>query len=102
MGHLGHDPTLQLIRDRFYWPKIKDDVKHFASKVCSSVESTKPQIVPVAPVQSTSFSAPLELIELDFLHLKSCTGGHQYFLVFTDHFSHFAQVYGTTSKSTRL
>ena len=77
MGHLGRDPTLQLIRDRFYWPKIKDDVKHFTSKVCSSVESTKPQIVPVSPVQSTSFSAPLELIGLDFLHLKSCTGGYQ-------------------------
>ena len=34
--------------------------------------------------------------------LKTRSGGHQYLLVYTDHFWRFAQVYGTTSKSTKL
>ena len=29
MGHLGQGRTLQLMRDRFYWPKMEDDVRHF-------------------------------------------------------------------------
>ena len=57
MGHLGQDHTLQLIRDRFYWPKMETDVKHFMLKVCSCVKSKKPHIEPVAPMQSISSSA---------------------------------------------
>ena len=38
MSHLGKDRTLQLIRDRFYWSKMEDDVTHFVTKVCSCVK----------------------------------------------------------------
>ena len=95
MGHLGQDITRT--GDRFYWPKIKDGVKHFASKVCSCVKSTEPNIVPVAAMQSVSSSEPLELVGLDFLHLHTCSGGYLYFLVLTC----LAQVYATTHKSTK-
>ena len=101
LGHLGQDRTLQLIRDRFYWPKMEDDERHFLSRVCSCVKSIKPHIVPVAPMQSISSSTPLELIGLDFLHLDTCSGGYQYLLVLRDHFSRFVQVYATTNKSAK-
>ena len=101
MGHLGKDRTLQLIRNRFYWPKMEDDVTHFVTKVCSCVKTKKPHIVSVAPMQTFSSAAPLELIGLDFLHLDTCSGGHQYLLVLTDHFSKFVQVYPTTNKSVK-
>ena len=64
MEHLGHNRTLQLIRHRFYWPKIEDDVRHFVSKVCSCVKSKKPHRGPVAQVQSISSSALSELTGL--------------------------------------
>ena len=48
MGHLGKDRTLQLIRDRFYWPKMEGDVTHLVTKVCSCVKTKKPHIVLVA------------------------------------------------------
>ena len=101
MGHLGKDRTLQLIQDRFYWPKIEDNVIHFVTKICSCVKRKKPHIVPVVPMQTFSSAALLELIGLDFLHLDTRSGGYQYLLVLTDHFSRFVQVYPTTNKSVK-
>ena len=101
MGHLGKDRTLQLIRDRFYCPRMEDDITHFVTKICSCVKRKKPHIVPVASMHTFSSAAPLELIGLDFLHLDTCSGGYQYLLVLTDHFSKFVQVYPTTNKSAK-
>ena len=69
--------------------------------MCSCVIRKKPHIVPVAPIQTFSSAAPLELIGLDFLHLDTCSGGYQYLLVLTDNFSKFVQVYPTTNKSAK-
>ena len=101
MGHLGKEKTLQLMRDRFYKPKMVVNVTHFVTKVSSCVKRKKPHIVPVAPMQTCSSAAPLEVIGLDFLHLDKCSGGYQYFLVLTDHFSKFVQIYPATNKSTK-
>ena len=67
MDHLGKDRILQLIRDRFYWSKMKDNVTHFVTKIWSCIKRKKPHIVPVAPMQTFSSAAPLEFIVLDFL-----------------------------------
>ena len=81
---------------------MEDDVRHFASKVCSCVKSKKPHLVPVAPMQCILSSAPLELIGLDFLYLdNNCSRGYQCPLVLTDHFSRFVQVYAITNKSAK-
>ena len=48
-----------------------------------------------------SSAAPLELIGLGLLHLDTCSGGYQYLLVLTDHFSKFVQVYPATNKSPK-
>ena len=71
---------------------MEDDVTHFVTKV----GIFKPCIAPVAPIQSFSSVAPLELIGLDFLHLDTCRGGYQYLQLLTNHFSKFVQVYPTT------
>ena len=52
-------------------------------------------------MQSFSSAAPFELIRLDFVHLNTCSGGYQYLLVLTDHFSKVAQVYPTINKSAK-
>ena len=102
MVHLDQDHKLQLIRHQFYWPKMEDDVRHFVSRVCSCVKSKKPHIVPVAPILFILSSASSELIGLDFLHFYTCSGGYKYFLLLTDHFPRFVQVYATTSKSAKI
>ena len=80
---------------------MEDNVTHFVTKVSRCVKRKKPHIVPFAPMQSFSSAAPLTLFGLDFLHLDTCSGGYQYLLVLTDHFSKFVQVYPTTNKSAK-
>ena len=101
MGHLGKDWTLLLIPDRFYWPKMEDNVTYFVTKICCCVKRKKPHIVPVAAMQSFSSAGPLEVIGLDFLHLDTCSGGYQYLLVLINRFLKFLQVYQTTNKSAK-
>ena len=38
MGHSGYERTLELIRERFYWPQMNDEVKHFVGKICKCVK----------------------------------------------------------------
>ena len=79
--------VLQLTKEHFYWPKMEDDINHFM-----------PNIYYELPMKIITSSAPLELIRIDFLNLDSCSGGYQYLLVITDHFTRFTQVYPTTKK----
>ena len=101
MGHLGYERTLELIRERFYWPQINDEVKHFVGKICTCVQDKRPVRLPQAPQKSITSSAPLELAGLDFLHLDTCARGFQYLLVITDHFTRFTQVYPTRTKEAK-
>ena len=34
MGHLGYEKNLVLVRERFRWPQMNDELKHFAGKIC--------------------------------------------------------------------
>ena len=80
---------------------MENDVTHFVTKVCSCVKRKKQHIVPDGPMQTFSSAAPLKLIGLVFLHLDTCSGGYQYLLVLSDHFSKFFLVYPTTNKSAK-
>ena len=101
MGHLGYERNLELIRERFYWPQMNDEVKHFVGKICKCVKDKRPVRLPQAPQKSITSSAPMELVGLDFLHLDTCVGGFQYLLVITDHFTRYTQVYPTRNKEAK-
>ena len=101
MGHLGSGRTVELIKERFYWPKMTEDVNHFVIKLCTCVKSKKPNIIHEAPMKNITSSSPLQLVGIDLLHLDPCSGGYEYLLVNTDHFTKFVQVYPTTNKSAR-
>ena len=42
IGHLGVDRTLQLIRERFHWARMEEEVQYFISNLCICVRQTKP------------------------------------------------------------
>ncbi|MGH0190246.1 UNVERIFIED_CONTAM: hypothetical protein FKN15_043544 [Acipenser sinensis] len=101
MGHLGVERTLNLIRDRFYWPKMQRDVEHFVTEVCECVKKKKPNRPTRAPLSNIKTTHPFELVSVDFLHLETCKGGYEYILVVMDHYTRFAQAYATTNKSAK-
>ena len=92
---------LELIRERFYWPQMNDEVKHFVGKICKCVKDKKPVRLPQAPQKSIASSETMEPVGLDFLHLDTCIGRFQYLLLVTDHFTRYFQVYPTRNKEAK-
>ncbi|CAJ1087323.1 unnamed protein product [Xyrichtys novacula] len=41
MGHLGVERTLDLIRERFYWPQMAREVEHFVTEECECLKKKK-------------------------------------------------------------
>ncbi|TKS65275.1 Retrovirus-related Pol polyprotein [Collichthys lucidus] len=99
MGHLGADRMVALARERFFWPKMRQEMEHYVTKVCCCIKRKKPNRVTRTAIQSIETSAPFEMISIDYLHLDKCKGGEEYILVVVDHFTKYAQAYATRDKS---
>lgn len=100
IGHLGRDKTLQLVRDRYYWPKMTADVE---SKVkgCDRCIRRKTPTNIHAPMVNIVTTQPLELVCMDYLTLEPSKGGFENVLVITDHFTRYAQAYPTRNQTAK-
>ena len=100
MGHLGRDRTLELLRERYYWPSMQQSVVEFITRCgrCVRRKDAKPQC---APLVSTETTQPMELVCIDFLKLEKSKGGIENVLVITDHFTKYAQAYPTTNQTAK-
>ncbi|XP_076850337.1 uncharacterized protein LOC143500204 [Brachyhypopomus gauderio] len=94
MGHLGVDRTLDLVRSRFYWPRMSQTVEQYV-KNCGNCVSWKSPCVRAAPLNQIVTNGPMELVCIDFLCLEPDSKGFANILVVTDHFSRYAQAFPT-------
>ncbi|CAI5665465.1 unnamed protein product [Oreochromis niloticus] len=94
-GHLGFERTLHMIRERFYWPRMFQEIKAWCEQCERCCLRKTPTAGVRAPLVSIHSSAPLELVCVDFLTLEKSKGGIENVLVVTDHFSRYAQAYPT-------
>ena len=101
MGHLHADRNLQLIREKFYWPKMEEGVYYFIGNLCTYVRQKKPHIQNRAPLLRIITSSPLEVVGLDFLHLEKSSRGFEYILLLTDHFTRYTQAYRTKPRTVK-
>ena len=90
MGHLGRDRTLQLVRSRFFWPKMAEDVKTKV-QTCPACVRRKSSGIQRAPLVNIITTQPMELVSVDFLSLEPSKGGIENILVITDHFTRLAR-----------
>ena len=93
-GHLGIKRTADRVRQRFYWPGFRVDVKRWC-KLCLDCEARKPRVGPRhAPLKQFQAGAPLEKIGMDILGpIPETERGNKYILVISDYFSKWTAAY---------
>ena len=89
MGHMGLERTLDLVRTRFYWPKMAADVEK-KIKSCGRCVRRKTQPERSAPLVNIHTTRPMELVCIDYLSIEPDSHNTKDVLVITDHFTKYA------------
>ena len=97
VGHLGLDRVLKLLRDRFYWPGMHNDVASYLNS-CPRCLRRKSQ-TDQAPLLNIEVNQPLELVHLDYLKIEPSKGNLENVLIVIDHFTRYAQAYPSKSQT---
>jgi transposase InsO family protein len=100
VGHLGRDRTLELVRSRFFWPRMSEEVSTYVKRClpCIKRKAHIPDRAPMVPITTTQ---PLELLCIDFLTLEPSKGGVENVLVMTDHFTRYAHAVPTRNQTAK-
>lgn len=89
LGHLGIARTLDLVRLRFYWPRMSTYVE-WKVKMCERCVRWKSPTERAAPLCNIKMSRPLELVYIDFPSVELDRSNTKDILVLTDHFTKYA------------
>lgn len=93
-GHLGTERTTELIKDRFYWPRVASEVATYIQN-CGRCVARKSIPQKAAPLQHITSNGPLDLVCIDFLSIEPDSKGMANVLVVTDHYTRYAQAFPT-------
>ena len=103
-GHQGHDHTLSLLQECFWWPGMAKQMRQVikACRHCLQYEGSTPK-APLCPIVAT---APLDLLHVDFTSIeimieldKSPQVANV--LVFQDHFTKHVLAYVTPDQTAK-
>ncbi|KAG1946284.1 interleukin-1 receptor accessory protein-like 1-A [Pimephales promelas] len=100
MGHMGKDRTLDLVRARFYWPRMASDIERKV-KMCNRCVLRKTLPERAAPLVNIMTTRPLELVCMDFLSIEPDRSGTKDILVITDHFTKYAVAIPTPNQKAQ-
>uniref|UniRef100_A0A8C6UNE4 Gypsy retrotransposon integrase-like protein 1 n=1 Tax=Neogobius melanostomus TaxID=47308 RepID=A0A8C6UNE4_9GOBI len=100
LGHLGIERTLDLVRTRFFWPRMAADVEN---KIKTFNRCVRRKALPErsAPLVNIKTTRPLELLCMDYLSLEPDQSNIKDILVFTDHFTKFAIAVPTANQKAK-
>ena len=90
MGHQGLERTLELLRERVYWPTMAHDAARWVSRCmcCQVAQGTYTD--PKPKIGQLESNNPLDLLCLDFTKIDPSKTGKENVLVMTDAFSKFS------------
>lgn len=100
MGHLGVDRTIDLVRTRFFWPKMQTSVEKMIS-TCERCGRRKSKPERAAPLMNIQTTRPLELVSIDYLSIEPDQSNTKDVLVITDVFTKFAVAIPTPNQRAR-
>ena len=86
-GHLGTHKVIEKVRQRFYWPDFKEDVKQFIQCCDVCQKKSGPPKTHRHSLVDWKISYPFHHIGLDFLGPHPLSNGNRFILVIGDHFT---------------
>ena len=93
-GNIGINRTIELVRERFYWPKLRQNVKNWINKChqCAIKKDTIPG-PPVALMISVeaSIMEPFQRLAIDILEMPKSSAGNNQIVVVQDYFSKWVE-----------
>ena len=91
-AHQGQKRTIELLKKRYYWPRMKSDIEEYISK-CISCNERKTGKLPLAPLQNFGpVLEPFELVSMDLVGpLPKTVNGNVYLLTFMDAFTKYSE-----------
>ena len=100
LGHHGRERTTQLMKERFYWPGMIQEITDRIKTCDRCVKFKTPEKVSADLVNIGSFQ-PLDLVCMDYLSLEKSKGGYENILVLTDHFTRYALAFPTRNQTAK-
>ena len=82
-GHLDIHRTVELVKERFYWPGYESDLENWVHKGQLCQQQNPSQPLPPAPLGTIQATRPFEKLSWDSITSK----GKKYILFVTDLFS---------------
>ena len=104
MGHLGIERTTSLLKDRFYWPSMIEDIElHIRSCPHCLRFKTQSEKAELNPIIATR---PMELVHIDILTIEAPENSRSNkdinILIITDHFTRYAQAHITSNQKAHI
>ena len=87
MGHQGIDGTMDLLRERVYWPSMAKDAQNWVTNCCSCQVAQGDYTQPKPKIGHLEAHNPLDLVSLDFSKIDPSKTGKENVLVITDAFT---------------
>ena len=98
-GHLGIDRSTVLMIDRFFWPKMSEEIRTYIQNCERCIRyKQQPHQAELVPLDA---SYPLQTIHMDFLQIGSKKENDVNVLVITDHFTRYAQAFVTNNQHNK-
>ena len=89
-GHMGNNKTLGRLKLKFWWPRMKADVKLWI-KTCKKCQLSKDDPTRKALLQQDGVGEPMERVAADVLKIPTPSGGYNKILVWCDYFTKWAE-----------
>ena len=102
MGHQGIDRTIDLLRERVYWPSMAKDAQNWVTNChhCQIARGDYNQ--PKPKIGHLEAHNPLDLVCLDFTKINPSKTGKENVLVITDVFTKFSLAVCTPNQTAKM